>query len=48
MPTSDGGIIYNDPNLNINWGRYDLSNVIVSDKDRALPKFVEIEKELNF
>lgn len=48
MPTSDSGIIYNDSNLNINWGGYDLSNVIVSDKDKVLPKFVEIEKELNF
>jgi dTDP-4-dehydrorhamnose 3,5-epimerase len=47
MPSSDGGIIYNDPELNIDWG-VDVNELILSDKDRALPKLVDIEKELNF
>ena len=47
MPSSDGGIIYNDPELNIDWG-VDVNELILSDKDRVLPKLVDIEKELNF
>jgi dTDP-4-dehydrorhamnose 3,5-epimerase len=37
---SEGGIIYNDPKLNIDWGM-DISNVLVSDKDKELPIFGE-------
>jgi dTDP-4-dehydrorhamnose 3,5-epimerase len=33
---SEGGIIYNDPALNINWG-FDLKDAIVSEKDLVLP-----------
>ena len=47
MPSSEGGIIYNDPELNIDWGM-DINELILSDKDRVLPKLVDIEKELNF
>jgi dTDP-4-dehydrorhamnose 3,5-epimerase len=36
--SAEGGIIYNDPILNINWGM-DLANVIVSEKDLILQKF---------
>ncbi|POY35651.1 dTDP-4-dehydrorhamnose 3,5-epimerase [Solitalea longa] len=32
---SEGGIIWNDPDLNINWGEVD---VLVSEKDEILPK----------
>ena len=32
--TSEAGIIYNDPKLNINWG---IENPIVSEKDLELP-----------
>jgi len=32
----EGGLIYNDPALKINWG-IDLSDAILSDKDRILP-----------
>lgn len=35
---SEGGILYNDPFLNIDW-EYDLDKVIVSDKDKILPLF---------
>lgn len=34
----EGGIIYNDPTLNIDW-EMEGSEFIVSDKDLALPKF---------
>jgi len=35
---SEGGIIYNDPSLDIDW-EYNLDEVIVSDKDKILPLF---------
>lgn len=35
---SEGGIAYNDPALGIDWG-FDLSEAIVSDKDKNLPLF---------
>ncbi|WP_298741686.1 dTDP-4-dehydrorhamnose 3,5-epimerase [uncultured Chitinophaga sp.] len=37
---SEGGIIYNDPALNIDWG-IDLKDAIVSDKDQVLPTLAE-------
>ncbi|PUZ30578.1 dTDP-4-dehydrorhamnose 3,5-epimerase [Chitinophaga costaii] len=39
---SEGGIIYNDPTLQINWG-IDLKDAIVSDKDQVLPKLADLE-----
>jgi dTDP-4-dehydrorhamnose 3,5-epimerase len=47
MPSADGGIIYNDPEINIDWG-VDVSQLIMSDKDRVLPKLVDIETDLGF
>jgi len=38
---SEGGIIYNDPDLNINW-QFDLSEIILSDKDKKLPLFKDL------
>ena len=38
---SEAGIIYNDPDLGIEWGVPD-SELILSDKDRALPFFKEL------
>ena len=35
---SEGGIIYNDPTLNIDW-ILDIDHLIVSDKDQVLPTF---------
>ena len=35
---SEGGIIFNDPDLSIDWG-IELSHAIVSDKDKVLPSF---------
>lgn len=37
-PKGEGGIIYNDKELNIDWG---ISNNIVSDKDLKLQSFAE-------
>ncbi|AEE49190.1 dTDP-4-dehydrorhamnose 3,5-epimerase [Haliscomenobacter hydrossis] len=36
----EGGIHYNDPQLNIDW-EIDLSQVILSEKDQVLPNFGE-------
>ncbi len=33
---SEGGVIYNDSEINIDW-QFDLNNVLVSDKDQQLP-----------
>jgi dTDP-4-dehydrorhamnose 3,5-epimerase len=38
----EGGIIYNDPALNIDWG-LDLSLAVLSEKDRILPSLLEHE-----
>ena len=38
---SEAGIVYNDPELNIDWG---IQNPIISDKDRKLPTFKEFSE----
>lgn len=40
---SEGGIIYNDANLNIDWNIPD-NELLVSDKDLMLPKFQQLIK----
>lgn len=40
---SEGGIIYNDPTLNIDW-MLDLDHLIVSDKDQVLPTFESLNR----
>ena len=37
-PQTEGGIVYNDPKLNINW-LLPLNSLIVSEKDLVLPLF---------
>ncbi|NNC50732.1 MAG: dTDP-4-dehydrorhamnose 3,5-epimerase [Flaviramulus sp.] len=39
--SSEGGIIYNDPTLNIDWGAKE-NTFIVSEKDLVLPTFMEL------
>ena len=39
---SEGGLRWNDPYLNIQWG---IENPIVSEKDQILPTFLELFKE---
>jgi dTDP-4-dehydrorhamnose 3,5-epimerase len=41
---SEGGIRFDDPALNINWG-IDLTTAIVSDKDMELPNFSDCNSE---
>lgn len=38
-PKSDGGIIWNDPQLKIQWPLDHVEQIVLSDKDRALPTF---------
>ncbi len=42
---SEGGIIYNDKTININW-QVNENDVILSDKDKVLPSFAEAVKFL--
>jgi dTDP-4-dehydrorhamnose 3,5-epimerase len=44
---SEGGIIFNDPSLDINWG-IDLKDVIVSEKDMILPRLADIQHNFIF
>lgn len=41
-PASEGGIRFDDPDLNIDW-KVDLKNAVLSDKDLKLPFFKEYE-----
>jgi dTDP-4-dehydrorhamnose 3,5-epimerase len=38
---SEGGIIFNDPVLNIDW-KLDEADLIVSEKDLVLPKLQDL------
>ena len=40
--TCESGIIWNDPQLNIQWG---IAHPIVSDKDQLLPRFQSIQEK---
>ncbi len=44
-PKGEGGIIYNDKTLNIDWK---VKNEIVSDKDKNLPSFAEYNNSAIF
>lgn len=44
---SEGGIIYNDPSLNIDW-QLPPAELLLSDKDKVLPTLKQIENDLNF
>ena len=45
VKSHEGGIIYNDPQLNIDWN-IDPEKIILSDKDRILPAFGSHQKSL--
>jgi len=47
MPTADAGVNFKDEELNIDW-LVDINELIISEKDRVLPRLVDIEKELQF
>ncbi len=40
---SEGGIIYNDSDINIDW-QFPLSDLIISEKDKHLPKLSQARK----
>lgn len=44
---AEGGILYNDPKLNIDW-RIPEADVLLSDKDRVLPEFDEAVNNFEF
>lgn len=44
---SEGGIIYNDADLNIDW-QIETAEVLLSDKDKILPRFSEAKAHINF
>jgi dTDP-4-dehydrorhamnose 3,5-epimerase len=45
-PTDELGIIWNDPDPNIQWPTHQVDEVIISDKDRKLPSFNEMKELL--
>ena len=45
VPEADGGIRWNDPTLDINWG---IENPILSEKDIKSPFFDELENKISF
>ena len=40
-PGDEGGIMWNDPDIGIDWG--DVSDVILSDKDKKHPKLKDLD-----
>jgi dTDP-4-dehydrorhamnose 3,5-epimerase len=43
-PDDESGIIYNDAVLNIDWWKFDIHNIIVSEKDKELCSFNDLYK----
>ena len=43
-PDDEGGIIWNDPDIGIDWG--DVSQVILSEKDKVHKRLKEVKEEL--
>ncbi len=44
-PNDEGGIMWNDPELNIDWPTDPGMELIISDKDKRWPSFNEIRKD---
>ena len=42
-PESDGGIVWNDPDLNISWPMIDGEQPLVSEKDKVLPQLKDLK-----
>ena len=43
-PDDEGGIIWNDPDIGIDWPVEDESELIFSDKDQKWPQFIDYKK----
>ena len=43
-PEYDSGIIWNDETLNINWPLEQIDKLIISEKDKNLPKFIDYKE----
>ncbi|MDK2746732.1 MAG: dTDP-4-dehydrorhamnose 3,5-epimerase [Brevundimonas sp.] len=46
-PDCDGGIVWNDPTIGIDWP-LPASGAVLSDKDKALPTLVEFDSPFNY
>jgi len=46
-PQSEGGVLYNDPALGIDW-KVDAAKATVSEKDKILPTFDQVEPNFEF
>lgn len=44
-PDSDGGIVWNDPELNVQWPLGQVDRVIISEKDQRLPTFAQFRTQ---
>lgn len=42
-PDDEGGIMWNDPDINIEWPMQGIENVLLSEKDKRNPKLKEID-----
>ena len=40
-PESEGAIIWNDPDINIDWSDVDIKDIILSEKDKCHPTLKE-------
>lgn len=47
LPSQDGGINYLDSEFKVDW-KIDMDHAILSEKDKSLPNWFEIEKFINF
>lgn len=45
-PESEGGIMWNDPDINVEWPTEGIENIILSDKDQKHPRLSECKIEL--
>jgi len=46
-PQSEGGVLHNDPQLGIDW-KVDATRATVSEKDKVLPTFSEVETNFRY